>query len=276
MRKLGFCKTPMRRRLSLRERARVRGNWDKAYLPELQFSPRIPSPRPSPGGRGGLRPRGRGRKGGAVVEAAMILPLLLMFYFGILEYSRWLMTVQLVHNAVSQGAEYAAKHTDPTIVGGTTYGNANSNVLAVITARLAGYSLQSQNIQIYQSDALGNNLGVWTARRPGSTSAYRSPATTRSCNQRCSVLPPICLFRSSPSRQAKGTKAHGHRRQGPPLPPGEGWSEGRGFWILAWNPKSAIQNPKSKIQNGTRPGSEAVATARGGAAWWFCCLRFRW
>jgi len=112
-----------------------------------------------------LRPRGGRRKGGAVVEAAMILPLLLMFYFGILEYSRWLMTVQLVHNAVVQGAEYAAKHTSPIVLGGTTYQPTDVN--KVITAYLANFSLQSQNIQIYQSDAVGNNLGVWTGAQTG-------------------------------------------------------------------------------------------------------------
>ena len=112
-----------------------------------------------------LRSRGRRRKGGAVVEAAMILPLLLMFYFGILEYSRWLMTVQLVHNAVAQGAEYAAKHTDPIVLGGTTYQPTDVN--AVITQYMAGFSLQNQSIQIYLSDAVGNNLGGWTGAQTG-------------------------------------------------------------------------------------------------------------
>jgi hypothetical protein len=88
-----------------------------------------------------------------------------MFYFGILEYSRWLMTMQLIHNAVCQGAEYAAKHTDPIVLGGTTYQTADVN--AVITARMAGFSLQSQAIQIYLSDAVGNNLGTWTSAQTG-------------------------------------------------------------------------------------------------------------
>jgi hypothetical protein len=110
------------------------------------------------------RPRRR-RKGGAVVEAAMILPLLLMFYFGILEYSRWLMTMQLVHNAVCQAAEYAAKHTDPIVLGGITY--QPNDYSAVLTARMAGFSLQNQAVSIYQSDALGNNLGTWTGAQTG-------------------------------------------------------------------------------------------------------------
>ena len=107
-----------------------------------------------------LPSRGRRRRGGAVVEAAAILPLLLLFFFGILEYSRWLMTIQTVHNAVVQGAEYAAKHTDPIVLGGTTY--QPTDYSKVITQYLAGLSLQNQAISIYQSDALGNNLGVWT------------------------------------------------------------------------------------------------------------------
>jgi hypothetical protein len=109
--------------------------------------------------------RGRRRKGGAVVEAAMLLPLLLMFYFGILEYSRWLMTIQTVHNAVVQGAEFAAKHTDPIVLGGVTYQPTDVNT--VITAYMAGLTLQNQSIQIYQSDAVGNNLGGWTGAQTG-------------------------------------------------------------------------------------------------------------
>lgn len=120
--------------------------------------------RPSLKRRGGLRARRR-RKGGAVVEAAMILPLLLMFYFGILEYSRWLMTMQLVHNAVCQGAEFAAKHTNPIVLGGATYQPTDVN--SVIAARMAGFSLQNQAIQIYLSDAVGNNLGTWTNAQTG-------------------------------------------------------------------------------------------------------------
>jgi Flp pilus assembly protein TadG len=112
-----------------------------------------------------LPPRGRRRKGGAVVEAAMILPLLLMFFFGILEYSRWLMTIQTVHNAVVQGAEYAAKHTDPIVLGGTTY--QPTDYSAVITQYMAGLTLQNQVVSIYQSDAMGNNLGVWTGAQTG-------------------------------------------------------------------------------------------------------------
>ena len=111
------------------------------------------------------RRRPRRRKGGAVVEAAMLLPLLLMFYFGILEYSRWLMTMNLVHNAVCQAAEFAAKHTDPIVLGGVTYQPTDVN--SVITLRMAGFSLQNQAVQIYLSDALGNNLGTWTGAQTG-------------------------------------------------------------------------------------------------------------
>jgi len=112
-----------------------------------------------------LRPRGRRRRGHTMVEAAILLPLVLTFYFGILEYSRWLMTMQLVHNAVVQGAEYAAKHTDPIVLGGTTYQPTDVNT--VITQYMAGLTLQNQVIQIYQSDAVGNNLGVWTGAQTG-------------------------------------------------------------------------------------------------------------
>ena len=106
----------------------------------------------------------RTRRAGAVlVEAAIVLPLVILFILGLLEYSRYLMTLHVVTNAATVGATYAARHTDPIYFNGTTYGNATSNVTTIVTNALAGQQLAGQTISVFESDALGNNLGTWTS-----------------------------------------------------------------------------------------------------------------
>ena len=112
------------------------------------------------------------RRGAVLVEAALILPLVLLFLLGIMEFGRWLMTVNVYNNAVVAGASYAAKHGDPIYFASsgttvTTYGSAVSNVQTVVTNDLAGLQLGSQAINVYLSDALGNNIGTWTGGPPG-------------------------------------------------------------------------------------------------------------
>ena len=112
--------------------------------------------------RAGLR-----RRGATAVEAALVLPMVLIFLFGILEYGRYVMTLQVMTNAAREGAHYALTHTQPITIAGTTYGNATSDVTNIINKGLAGQSLTSQSVQIYCSDSIGTNLGSWTATQVG-------------------------------------------------------------------------------------------------------------
>ena len=112
---------------------------------------------------GHLARQQRKRRGGhSIVEAAFVLPLVLMFLLGILEYGRWFMTVHVGNNAASEGAAYASRHTSPIVLNGTTYGNGTSDVLNVVNSALSGVQLTGQTISVYLSDGLGNNLGTWT------------------------------------------------------------------------------------------------------------------
>ena len=60
------------------------------------------------------------REGAVLVEAAMVLPLVFLFIFGIMEYSRYLMTLHVFTNAANAGATYAARHTSPIVINVTT------------------------------------------------------------------------------------------------------------------------------------------------------------
>ncbi len=126
----------------------------------------------------------RHRRGGAAVEAALVLPMIVMFLFGIMEYGRYIMTLQVMTNAAREGARFALAHTQPVTVDGTTYGNATSDVSAVIDKALAGQALEGQTVQIYASDSLGNNIGSWNNAEAGDlvcvriTGNYKSIVTS--------------------------------------------------------------------------------------------------
>lgn len=110
---------------------------------------------------------GRRRRGTLIVEAALVLSLLMMFLLGIFEYSRFLLTINMLELGVRTGAEYAAAHTDPIVLSGTTYANTNAAVTALVTQYSGGITLGGQSVNMYLSDALGNNLGTWTGAGPG-------------------------------------------------------------------------------------------------------------
>jgi Flp pilus assembly protein TadG len=109
----------------------------------------------------------RRRTGAALVEAALVLPLVLLFILGVMEYGRYLMTMHIFQNAAREGAAYAAKHTSPIVIAGMVYGNSTEDVASVVSSRLAGQQLINQKVSVYRSDSVGNNLGTWTDARAG-------------------------------------------------------------------------------------------------------------
>ena len=116
---------------------------------------------------------GLNRRGAAVIEAALVLPVVILFLFGILEYGRYLMFLQVFTNAAREGAHYALAHTDPITISGTTSGNATVDVTNAVNKALAGQQLTGQNVQVYASDSLGNNLGAWTTGAAGQSVCVR-------------------------------------------------------------------------------------------------------
>jgi Flp pilus assembly protein TadG len=102
-----------------------------------------------------------------LVEAALVLPVVLLFLMGIIEYARYLMTVQLLNNAAQAGAVYAAKHTSPIVLGGITYGNGTSDVQNVVTSLLPGTVLSGQTVSVYMTDTAGDNLGAFSNAQAG-------------------------------------------------------------------------------------------------------------
>lgn len=109
----------------------------------------------------------RQRRGAVMVEAAVVLPFIILMLFGVLEYGRYIMMRQQLTNAAREGARYAVAHTQSQTIAGTTYGNATSDVTNQITQRLGPLGLQGQVISVYESDSAGNNLGSWNNTSSG-------------------------------------------------------------------------------------------------------------
>jgi len=109
----------------------------------------------------------QGRRGSAVVEAALVLSLTLLFLIGLAEYGRYFMTSQLLKYAADDGARYAAKHTSTTVIENVSYDNTATAVSNAVLQRMAGIALQGQTITVFRSDSLGNSTGTWTDAASG-------------------------------------------------------------------------------------------------------------
>ena len=115
------------------------------------------------------RNRGRPprRAGAALVEAALVLPVVLLFIMGLFEFGRYYLMIHVCNNAVSAGAAYACKHTSPIVLNGTTYGNGSSNVTNIVTSNLGAQQLTGPTVSVFMSDPLGNAVADSAGNNPG-------------------------------------------------------------------------------------------------------------
>ncbi len=103
-----------------------------------------------------IKPARRLRAGTTLVEFAFVAILFFLFLFGVVEYGRFVMMVQLMNDAAREGARSA-------VVGQSTMTTAQ--IQGVVESYLSGQDVQVQglSIQVYQIDpATGNNLGAWS------------------------------------------------------------------------------------------------------------------
>jgi Flp pilus assembly protein TadG len=125
----------------------------------------------------GRRNRCRRRRGAATVEAALVLPLVLLVFIGIADYARFVATREVVENAVREGARYAVVRT----IDGTTQ---DAQVQDEVDRRLAGFGSQlvgydkRTSILVYKADpATGENVGSWKDAGFGELIAVRLVGT---------------------------------------------------------------------------------------------------
>lgn len=118
-----------------------------------------------------LRRSCRGRKAASAVEFAFVASVLFLFLFGVVEYIRLVMAIQLMNNAAREGARTA-------IVSQSTM--TTTQIQGVVTNYLVGQSslLQNLQIQVYQIDpTTGNNVGSWTSASFGQPIAVQVNGT---------------------------------------------------------------------------------------------------
>jgi Flp pilus assembly protein TadG len=95
--------------------------------------------------------RGGRRRGGALVEAAIVMVLMTSIVFGIFEYSRLLMDWNLLNNSAREGCRYAlANNTSTTIT---------TDVQTIVTNYMAGESASYTNFTV---SVTGTHGGVNT------------------------------------------------------------------------------------------------------------------
>jgi Flp pilus assembly protein TadG len=101
----------------------------------------------------------RRRRATTAVETAMVMIPCCLFMFAIMEYGRCVMVLQALNNAARTGARQAVATATSYISSGT----ATAQVTSSINAALAGQNLQNLNIQMYEADSTGANIGPWTS-----------------------------------------------------------------------------------------------------------------
>lgn len=93
----------------------------------------------------------RKRRGAAVVEFAVVAPLLFLFVFGMIEYGRMVMVQQVITNASREAARRA-------VLDGATYNEVNSFVGSYLTSA-AIPAAAVKNITMSPSDPSTANYG---------------------------------------------------------------------------------------------------------------------
>jgi len=102
--------------------------------------------------RGGFR---RSIAGQGIVELALTIPIFLVLFFGIFEFSRYYSTRLSIRTAVSEGARYAATGSeliDPDT--GDALGRANS-IRTVILSKVARFGVDAADIALTPADGGG-------------------------------------------------------------------------------------------------------------------------
>jgi Flp pilus assembly protein TadG len=97
------------------------------------------------------------RRGAHLVEFAVVAPLTFLLLFGILEWSRYVMTINVTQNAVREGARYslARTNTDQT---GVTPAMIQQDVANYLDS--AGFQLTSTNIYVYKTNLQGQPIDL--------------------------------------------------------------------------------------------------------------------
>lgn len=128
-----------------------------------------------------LRLGRQGRRGAALVEAAIVMNVFLLFIFGIMEFGHFVMVKQLMDNAARDGARMAA-------TGSTTVSTAQ--IQNYVLGELVNQAPSGVAIQIFQANpTTGANIGAWTNAGLGDAIAVQITGNYQPMLSMASILP---------------------------------------------------------------------------------------
>jgi Flp pilus assembly protein TadG len=78
------------------------------------------------------------RRGATIVETALVLSIFFMFLFGVLEYARFLLALQVSTNASRDGARYASINVREATDFDVNGGSGKPSIDAYVTGRMGG------------------------------------------------------------------------------------------------------------------------------------------
>jgi len=121
------------------------------------------------------------RLGAALVEAAIVMNIFLLFIFGIMEFGHFVMVKQLMDNAARDGARMASTGA----LSATT-----AQIQALVTQELSGLGPSNLTIQVFQANpTTGANIGTWTNAGLGQTIAVQITGTYQPLVGMAALLP---------------------------------------------------------------------------------------
>jgi Flp pilus assembly protein TadG len=109
--------------------------------------------------------RRRLRSGATLVETALVLSLLLLFLFGIFEYSRYLLVNQMLANAARDGARYASTNVDKSNTFLTTDEAGKTCIRDYVISECKGADKWVENFQV----------SVWPCDSSSTAGIYADP-----------------------------------------------------------------------------------------------------
>src|SRR5215472_1385009 len=148
------------------------------------------------------------RPAATVVETALVVSICLMFLFGILEYGRYLMTLQALTNAAREGARWAAVNTnDPNANPTLDAQQYTLSEMAGLDQQLQGSSggawVYTNEIQVFKADPnTGNpldangNVVTWT-NAPFTNAGFDQAIAVKITGQFVPSLPSFLLMGST-------------------------------------------------------------------------------
>jgi len=124
--------------------------------------------------------RRQGGGGANGVEFALVAPVVFLLLFGILEWSRYLWTINMAQNAAREGARYAIVRTDTDQTNTTV-----ANITTVVTNYLnnAGNGIQNLNIYVYKTNLAGQPIDLSTPPNILTTSQAQASSNETNWNQ---------------------------------------------------------------------------------------------